>query len=70
MAATLTQERFSGRRWLFSERKFDGIRLLAYNAALMWIVLAQSTCSQNLPPLEWQLRLPACPSMKSILDGE
>ena len=29
MAATLTQERFSGRDWLF-ERKFDGIRLLAY----------------------------------------
>ena len=29
MAATLTQERFSGPDWLF-ERKFDGIRLLAY----------------------------------------
>jgi len=29
MAATLTQERFSGPGWLF-ERKFDGIRLLAY----------------------------------------
>src|SRR5262247_3316660 len=29
MAATLTQERFSGGDWLF-ERKFDGIRLLAY----------------------------------------
>ena len=29
MAATLTQERFTGDDWLF-ERKFDGIRLLAY----------------------------------------
>jgi ATP-dependent DNA ligase len=29
MAATLTEERFSGPDWLF-ERKFDGIRLLAY----------------------------------------
>ena len=29
MAATLTQERFSGPEWIF-ERKFDGIRLLAF----------------------------------------
>ena len=29
MAATLTQDRFAGDDWLF-ERKFDGIRLLAY----------------------------------------
>ena len=29
MAATLTQDRFTGADWLF-ERKFDGIRLLAY----------------------------------------
>jgi bifunctional non-homologous end joining protein LigD len=29
MAATLTQERFTGPEWMF-ERKFDGIRLLAY----------------------------------------
>ena len=29
MAATLTQERVVGDDWLF-ERKFDGIRLLAY----------------------------------------
>src|SRR5437773_616325 len=28
MAATLTQERFTGPEWIF-ERKFDGIRLLA-----------------------------------------
>ena len=29
MAATLTQERFSGPDWLF-ERKYDGIRLLTF----------------------------------------
>ena len=29
MAATLTQDRFSGPEWIF-ERKFDGIRLLAF----------------------------------------
>src|SRR5205814_6917776 len=29
MAATLTQERFSGPEWSF-EQKFDGVRLLAY----------------------------------------
>jgi ATP-dependent DNA ligase len=33
MAATLTQERFTGPEWLF-ERKFDGIRLLAYKNGL------------------------------------
>jgi bifunctional non-homologous end joining protein LigD len=29
MAATLTQERFTGPEWMF-ERKLDGIRLLAF----------------------------------------
>ena len=29
MAATLTQERFTGPDWIF-ERKLDGIRLLAF----------------------------------------
>ena len=29
MAATLTQDRFVGPEWIF-ERKFDGIRLLAF----------------------------------------
>ena len=29
MAATLTHDRFAGDDWLF-ERKFDGIRLIAY----------------------------------------
>ena len=29
MAATLTQDRFAGPEWVF-ERKYDGIRLLAF----------------------------------------
>jgi bifunctional non-homologous end joining protein LigD len=29
MAATLTQDRFDGPEWIF-ERKYDGIRLLAF----------------------------------------
>ena len=29
MAATLTQERFTGPEWIF-ERKLDGIRLIAF----------------------------------------
>ena len=29
MAATLTQDRFTGPEWIF-ERKFDGIRMIAF----------------------------------------
>lgn len=39
MAATLTEERFTGSDWLF-ERKFDGIRLLAYARRRRSAVLA------------------------------
>jgi len=42
MAATLTQDRFTGGDWLF-ERKFDGIRLLAYKRAATLVVFAQTT---------------------------
>ena len=48
MAATLTQERFSGREWLF-ERKFDGIRLLAYkngaDVRLFWTARRHRTAA-------------------------
>ena len=37
MAATLTQERFTGPEWIF-ERTFDGIRLLAFEQGLHQIV--------------------------------
>src|SRR5262245_19359286 len=50
MAATLTQERFNGGEWLF-ERKFDGIRLLAYKRGNEVQLFSRNQLPQNLPPL-------------------
>jgi ATP-dependent DNA ligase len=52
MAATLTQDRFSGPGWLF-ERKFDGIRLLAYKRGAIGC--------RNMHQ-RWRRRSPGCPS--------
>ena len=60
MAATLTQERFSGPEWMF-ERKFDGIRLLAYKQRRRRAaVLAQSAAAEHSRPSPRRSR--ACPS--------
>ena len=48
MAATLTQDRFSGPDWLF-ERKFDGIRLLAYKRGDDVRLYSRNRLPQNLP---------------------
>ena len=49
MAATLTQERFTGPEWIF-ERKFDGIRLLAFkHGAGRAAALAQPAAAAALP---------------------
>ena len=48
MAATLTQDRFSGPGWLF-ERKFDGIRLLAYKRGEDVRLYSRNRLAQNLP---------------------
>ena len=48
MAATLTQERFSGGDWLF-ERKFDGIRLLAYKDGAKVRLFSRNRLPQHLP---------------------
>ena len=67
MAATLTQERFSGPDWLF-ERKFDGIRLLAYKRGRRVELYSRNQLPQNLPALATAIeRLPAD---ELILDGE
>jgi len=46
MAATLTQERFSGPDWLF-ERKLDGIRLLAFKDGAGVRLLSRNRLPQN-----------------------
>ncbi len=60
MAATLTQERFTGPEWIF-ERKFDGIRLLAYKNGPDVRLFSRSRLPQNLP--QWSMLLRACQQM-------
>ena len=48
MAATLTQERFTGPDWLF-ERKFDGIRLLAFKHGGEVRLYSRNRLPQNCP---------------------
>ena len=49
MAATLTQERFTGPEWIF-ERKFDGIRLLAFKRARRPPAVAQPAARRHSRP--------------------
>jgi bifunctional non-homologous end joining protein LigD len=67
MAATLTQERFTGVDWLF-ERKFDGIRLLAYKRGADVRLYSRNRLSQNLPDLARAIA--GLPVNDVILDGE
>ena len=67
MAATLTQERFAGPEWLF-ERKFDGIRLLAYKQGDDVRLYSRNRLPQNLPAVAKAIR--ALPADDLILDGE
>ena len=67
MAATLTEDRFTGADWLF-ERKFDGIRLLAYKCGDDVRLYSRNRLPQNLPPVAAAIaRLPVD---EIILDGE
>ena len=50
MAATLTQERFTGPEWIF-ERKFDGIRLLAFKQGSDVRLFSRNRLPQNIPPV-------------------
>jgi bifunctional non-homologous end joining protein LigD len=67
MAATLTQDRFSGPEWLF-ERKFDGIRLLAYKQGEDVRLYSRNRLLQDLPAIARAIR--ALPAETLILDGE
>ena len=67
MAATLTQERFNGGDWLF-ERKFDGIRLLAYKRGEEIRLYSRNRLPQDLPPLATAMS--QIPVDEVILDGE
>src|SRR5262245_60718636 len=67
MAATLTQERFSGAGWVF-ERKFDGIRLLAYKSGHNVQLFSRNRLPQQLP--EVAAAVAKLPVEELILDGE
>jgi ATP-dependent DNA ligase len=67
MAATLTQERFSGPDWLF-ERKFDGIRLLAYKRGSDVELFSRNRLPQLLPEVAAAIGRLAVDEV--ILDGE
>jgi len=67
MAATLTQERFSGPEWIF-ERKFDGIRLLAFKEGADVRLYSRNRLPQNLPSLSQAIA--KLPQRELILDGE
>jgi bifunctional non-homologous end joining protein LigD len=67
MAATLTQERFTGPEWIF-ERKLDGIRLLAFKNGTDVRLFSRNRLPQHAPSVaEAIAKLPA---QQLILDGE
>jgi DNA ligase D-like protein (predicted ligase) len=67
MAASLTQDRFIGPDWLF-ERKFDGIRLLAYKRGTDVQLYSRNRLPQHLPALARTIA--DLPVHEVILDGE
>lgn len=67
MAATLTQERFTGPEWLF-ERKFDGIRLLAFKQGSDVRLYSRNRLLQHVPDLGSAIA--GLPVRDAIFDGE
>ncbi len=67
MAATLTQERFTGPEWIF-ERKLDGIRLLAFKCGSQVRLLSRNRLPQNYPSVAQAIA--EIPVRDVILDGE
>ncbi len=67
MAATLTQARFTGPEWIF-ERKFDGIRLLAFKNGRDVHLFSRNRLPQHIPTLAQAIA--NLPVRDVILDGE
>ncbi len=67
MAATLTEDRFAGPEWLF-ERKYDGIRLLAFKQGSKVRLLTRYKLAQDIPALAEAIA--GLPVRDVILDGE
>jgi ATP-dependent DNA ligase len=67
MAATLTEERFTGPDWIF-ERKFDGIRLLAFKDGGDVRLYSRNRLPQQIPALAEAIA--ALPVSRLVLDGE
>jgi bifunctional non-homologous end joining protein LigD len=67
MAATLTQERFTGSEWLF-ERKLDGIRLLAFKNRDDVRLFSRNRLPQHLPAISDAIA--TLPVREAVLDGE
>jgi bifunctional non-homologous end joining protein LigD len=67
MAATLTQERFTGPDWTF-ERKIDGIRLIAFKQGADVRLYSRTRNQQHLPAIA--AAIAALPVRDAILDGE
>ncbi len=67
MKATLTQERFANADWIF-ERKFDGIRLIAFKRGTDVTLYSRNRLPQNLPHVADAIAL--LPVDWLILDGE
>jgi ATP-dependent DNA ligase len=67
MAATLTQERFTGPEWIF-ERKFDGIRLLAFKNGENVGLFSRNRLPQNIPSVAQAIKRLSVGEL--ILDGE
>ena len=67
MAATLTQDRFTDSEWLF-ERKYDGIRLIAFKRGYDVQLFSRNRLPQNLPAIATAIG--KLPNNELILDGE
>jgi ATP-dependent DNA ligase len=67
MAATLTQERFTGPEWTF-ELKYDGIRLIAFKHGDRVRLYSRNHLEQDVPAIA--AAIARLPSAELILDGE